>query len=216
MARHELLLLHASRAAVDPVAEFYLRVAPELRPVNVLDEGVMGKLREKDWGGAVRGLRGQMAVAREEYGVRGVLVTCSAIGPEAMEAVREGAGMGVIKIDEPMLGMARGKVGLVATFASTAETSRDWIRHLRPDAEVETVLDTGALEALLRGDVDEHDRRLLAAAEDVAGRGIGQILLAQVSMARLAERIRKRTGLEVLESLGSSLAGVRRMMNESS
>jgi hypothetical protein len=43
----------------------------------------------------------------------------------------------------------------------------------------------------------------------MAARGVAGIVLAQVSMARLAGEIRQRTGLTVLESLTTSLAGVR-------
>jgi aspartate/glutamate racemase len=211
---HRLLLLHASRASVDPVSEFYLRAAADLRPVNILDEGVMGYLREKNWDRAVSRLRDLIGQAAAVYGVEMVLVTCSALGPEQMAAIREGSSIRTIKIDEPMLERAAtsfvGRIGLVATFPSTVDTSLAWLRHFRPDAEVEVVCDAEALQALLRGEKEEHDRRLLAAAEEVAARGVGGIVLAQVSMARLAAEIRRLTGLEVLESLTTSLAGVRR------
>lgn len=212
MAEHRLLLLHASRASVDPVAEFYLREAPELRPVNILDEGVMGDLREERWPRAVSRLRELIAQAVTQYGVETALVTCSALGPEEMAAIREGSPARAIKIDEPMLEEAAhdgGRVGLVTTFPSTLGTSVRWLRHFRPEVEIETVCDAGALEALLRGEREEHDRRLLAAAEEMAGRGVSCLVLAQVSMARLAGEIRRRTGAKVLESLSTSLAGVR-------
>jgi intracellular sulfur oxidation DsrE/DsrF family protein len=211
---HRLLLLHASRASVDPVSEFYLREALELRPVNILDEGVMGDLHEKNWGRAVSRLRDLIAQAAALYGVETALVTCSALGPEQMAAIREGSSIRTIKIDEPMLERAarsfNGAIGLVATFPSTADTSLAWLRHFRPEAKIEVVCDAEALQALLRGEKEEHDRRLLAAAEEMAARGVSGIVLAQVSMARLAAEIRRLTGLEVLESLTSSLAGVRR------
>ena len=211
---HRLLLLHASRASVDPVSEFYLREAGDLRPVNILDEGVMGDLHEKNWGRAVSRLRDLIAQAAALYGVETVLVTCSALGPEQMAAIREGSSIRTIKIDEPMLERAArsfdGPIGLVATFPSTVDTSLAWLRHFRPEAEIEVVCDSDALQALLRGEREEHDRRLLAAAKEMAARGVSGIVLAQVSMARLAPEIRRLTGLEVLESLTSSLAGVRR------
>jgi aspartate/glutamate racemase len=102
-----------------------------------------------------------------------------------------------------------GPIGLVATFPSTVDTSVAWLRHFQPEAEIEVSCDAGALEALLRGERAEHDRRLIAAAEEMAARGVAGIVLAQVSMARLAGEIRQRTGLTVLESLTTSLAGVR-------
>lgn len=212
MAAGRLLLLHAARPSVEPVSEFYLREAADLRPVNLLDEGVMGYLRLQDWARAVARLRGLMAGAVEEYGVDRVLVTCSALGPGEMAAIRDGLGLRILKIDEPMLeqavGSFVGSIGLLATFPSTVDTSTAWLRHFRPGVEIETVCDAGALEGLLRGEREEHDRRLVAAAEELARRGVGGIVLAQVSMARLAGEIRQRTGLAVLESLTTSLAGI--------
>lgn len=213
MAPHKLLILHASRASVDPVSEFYLREAGDLRPVNILDEGVMGDLREQRWPRAVARLRDLIEQAVGAYGIETALVTCSALGPEAMTAIRAGCRARVLKIDEPMLeraaGSFAGKIGLVATFPSTVDTSIEWLQHFRPDTEIEVVCDAAALEALLRGEREEHDRRLLGAAEEMAGRGVAGIVLAQVSMARLADEARRRTGVETLESLTTSLAGVR-------
>ena len=213
VASHQLLLLHASRASVDPVSGFYLREAPDLWPVNILDEGVMDDLREKNWGRAVARLRDLIEQAVSAYGVATALVTCSALRPEQMAAIRAGSSVRTIKIDEPMLeqaaGSFAGSIGLVATFPATVETSVAWLRHFRPGAEVEIVCDAEALQALLRGEREEHDRRLLAAAGEMASRGVGGIVLAQVSMARLTGEIRWRTGLEVFESLTTSLARVR-------
>jgi aspartate/glutamate racemase len=198
---------------VEPVSEFYLREAGDMAPVNVLDEGVMGHLRAQDWARAVGRLRSLIRQGVEEYGIDRALVTCSALGPEQMDEIRDGLGVRAIKIDEPMLeraaGMFSGSIGLLATFPSTVDTSTAWLRHFRPRAEVEVVCDPGALEGLLRGEREEHDRRLVAAAEELAGRGVSGIVLAQVSMARLAPEIERRTGAPVLESLTTSLAGVR-------
>ncbi len=212
MGMHRLALIHASRASVDPVAEFYVREAGEMRPVNLLDEGVMGHLRERAWRAAVGRLRDLIGQAEQVYGSETALVTCSALGPEEMGAIREGCQTRTLKIDEPMLEVAAqcgGRVGLVATFPSTVVTSTAWLRHFRAGVEMEVACDAGALEALLRGEREEHDRRLLATAEEVTQRGVDVLVLAQVSMARLAGEIRRRTGVEVLESLTTSLAGVR-------
>jgi len=212
MASHRLLLLHASRASVDPVSEFYLRAAVALRPVNILDEGVMGDLRDKNWDRATGRLIDLIGQASVQYGVETALVTCSALGPEQMAGIRERTSIRTLKIDEPMLEEAarsfQGAVGLVATFPSTVETSVAWLRHFQPDVEIEIICDAEALQALLQGDTETHDRRLLAAAGEIASRGVGGIVLAQVSMARLADEVRRRTGLPVLESLTTSLAGV--------
>ncbi len=48
----------------------------------------------------------------------------------------------------------------------------------------------------------------MATAEEVAARGVDVLVLAQVSMARLAGEISQRTGVKLLESLTTSLAAV--------
>ena len=217
MTRYDLLLLHASRASVDPVSEFYLDRAPELRQINLLDEGVMHRLKAKDWDGAVRRLAHLVRDAAGEYGIDRVLVTCSAIPPAPMMALREACAVPMLKIDEPMLEAAAsesdGRVGLVATFPSTVETSIAWLRHFRPGIAVETECDAEALEALLRGERESHDERLGAAVRRIAGSGASPIVLAQVSMARLAPILARDTGARILESLSTSLDGVRRLGN---
>jgi glutamate racemase len=216
MPQHGLLLLHASRASVDPVSEYYLHHAPELRPVNLLDEGVMGCLRAKEWGEALEGLLWHLRWAVDRYGVRAALVTCSALGPEAMAALRTASPVPVVKIDEPMLEAAsreEGPAGLLATFPSTVETSLEWLHHYNPGLKVETICDAPALESLLRGERERHDELLIRSAEILARRPIARIVLAQVSMARLAAEIQKRTGLETVESLSTSLGKVRSMVS---
>jgi len=213
MGVHRLLLLHASRASVDPVSEYYLREAPEMRPVNILDEGVMGNLRDHDWPRAVSRLRDLIGQAVDVYGVDAALVTCSALGPVEMESIRRDLPVRAVKIDEPMLATAAKlyprSIGLLATFPATVETSTAWLRHCEPGAKIDIECDAGALELLLQGDRVTHDNRLLAAAEALASRGAGCLVLAQVSMARLAPEIAKRTGLPVLESLTTSLTALR-------
>ncbi len=216
MVQHRLLLLHASRASVDAVAEFYLHHAPELKPVNVLDEGVMGCLRRQEWPRAIAGLQHHIQRAKEEYSVDAALVTCSALGPAQMQELRANAGIPLLKIDEPMLENAardEGPIGLIATFPSTVDTSLAWLRHFNPELKVQVALNPQALEALLRGDRSSHDAQLLQTAELLARNNISKIILAQVSMARLAGDVQAKTGLETLESLGSSLAGVRSMIS---
>lgn len=210
-ARHDLLLLHASRAAVEPVAEFYQREAADLRPLNLLDDGIMGLLRSGDWDAAVVSLARHLDRAVETYGVRSALLTCSALRPRDMEALRGRVALALRKIDEPMLhaaATAGGRVGLLATFPATVETSAAWLRHANPEVDLETECEAGALDALLQGR-QEHDQRLVEAARRLADRGAQRLVLAQVSMVRLAERVALETGLPVHESLRSSLSAVR-------
>jgi hypothetical protein len=200
-----LAFLHASRAAVDPVAEYYSTQEPGWQFTHLLDDGVMRLLRAKSWPAARARLARHVTDLREVYGADEVLLTCSAVPREDVEA------LGVEKIDIPMARMAAetgDRIGVLATFPSTQQVTRELILHFRPDAQLTEHLEAAALEQLLAGNTAAHDELFLAALENFRGR-VDCLVLAQVSMARLAEETRRRLGMPVYESLSTSLAALR-------
>lgn len=213
---HTIALVHASRAAVDPVTQHFNEAAPELKTVNLLDDGVMASLAKLDIDRAVRRLSEMVESAWLEYGASAVLVTCSAVSREGMRALRANAKIPIIKIDEPMARRAAAagrRIGIVATFPATVATTVELL-HAAALTPVETthVLAAEALKALLRGDVAEHDRLLLDAAEEVERDGIDAMVLAQVSMARLETQVRAKSKVPVFSSLATSLDEVRALL----
>ncbi|MDX2267717.1 MAG: hypothetical protein NW208_06395 [Bryobacter sp.] len=200
----KLGVIHASRAAVDVVAEYYARAEPGWEITHLLDDGVMRMLRARDWAAAQARLEQHRDDLRRTYGVEQVMVTCSALPLAVVEA------MGVHKIDVAMArraGEVGRRIGVLATFASTQETTREMILAFHPDAEIVEVLEEAALVSLLAGDVAAHDARFFAAVEQFRGR-VDVLVLAQVSMARLREEAERRLGVPVLESLSTSLEGL--------
>jgi Asp/Glu/hydantoin racemase len=221
MTRARALVLHASRAAVDCVAEYYAAHAPEVEFTHLLDDGVMRMLREEDWARAVRRMTAMVDAAREEYGVTCGVLTCSAVPPEALTELKARAGLPLFKIDEPMARMAvraSREIGVVSTFPSTKQTTHDLLvaeaRRAGVQVRIEEEMNAAPLEALLAGDRETHDRLFLETCDRFAGRGVGVLVLAQVSMARLADEVRGRLGIPVLESLSTSLEVVRHMCAE--
>jgi Asp/Glu/hydantoin racemase len=211
-----IALVHASRAAVDPVTQHFNETAPDLKTVNLLDDGVMASLAKLDIERAVRRLSEMVESAWLEYGASAVLVTCSAVSRDGMRSLRANAKIPIIKIDEPMArrAAAAGKrIGIVATFPATVATTVELL-HAAALTPVETthVLAAEALKALLRGDVAEHDKLLLDAAEQVERDGIDALVLAQVSMARLEPQVRAKSKVPVFSSLATSLDEVRALL----
>jgi hypothetical protein len=49
MISSRAVILHASRAAVDCVAEYYAAHAPEIECTHLLDDGIMRMLRAEEW-----------------------------------------------------------------------------------------------------------------------------------------------------------------------
>jgi Asp/Glu/hydantoin racemase len=205
-----LTILHASRAAVDPVAGYFAARQPGWRITNILDDGVMRLLRDREWDAAVARLERWAAESESAYGQEAVLVTCSALPVASLLELKARVPVPLIKIDEPMAHEAvrrSGRIGILSTFPATRETTNELLRWAAGGREIEIVeeLEAEALTALLAGDAAKHDEMVLAATERFRGR-VEVLVLAQVSMARLAKQIEARLGIPVLESLSTSLA----------
>lgn len=69
----------------------------------------------------------------------------------------------------------------------------------------------GAIDALLGGDRDEHDRLVLSAAADMPECDV--LMLAQFTMAPLAERLPTPAGRRVSSSPGSAIVNLRRVLS---
>ena len=215
-----IALIHASRAAVDPVTQHFNQTAPELKTVNLLDDGIMTSLAEDDVDRAVRRLAEMVELAWLEYRANAVLLTCSAVSREGMRALRTQTRIPIIKIDEPMTRRAAAagrRIGIVATFPATVATTVELL-HAAALTPIETthVLAGEALQALLRGDVEAHDRLLLEAAHQVETEGIDAMVLAQVSMVRLEPQIRAKSRVPVFSSLATALDEVRALLAQTS
>jgi Asp/Glu/hydantoin racemase len=211
-----IALIHASRAAVDPVTQHFAQHAPDLKIVNLLDDGIMTSLAALDLDKAVRRLTEMAESAWLEYRAGAAVVTCSAVSRAGMRTLRAQSRIPILKIDEPMARRAAAagrRIGIVATFPATVATTVELL-HAAAAAPLETthVLAAEALQALLRGEVDEHDRLLLASAQQVEREGIDVLVLAQVSMARLEAQVRAHAKVPVFSSLATSLDEVRSLL----
>lgn len=210
------VILHASRAAVDCVAEYYAAQAPEFEFTHLLDDGVMRMLKGRDWPRAGRRLLAMAEDARREYGASQAVLTCSAYPTKELAELKAASPIPMFKIDEPMAREAvrtSTRIGVLSTFPATKETARDLLLDAAQTEaiQIELVehLDAEALQALLKGDRETHDARFLDACRQLAAQGIGALVLAQVSMARLKEDAARVAGVPVFESLSTSLQALR-------
>jgi Asp/Glu/hydantoin racemase len=118
------------------------------------------------------------------------------------------------------LAVAAGRrVAVAATFAPAIETACALLREAAAEAghtvEVTTAVAEDAYEALLRGDAARHDKRVLALIREIAALAPDAIVLAQVSMAHLADQARAVSAAPVFSSLETSLEALRGLWEES-
>lgn len=216
MAAARVAFIHASPAAIQPLANYYASQEPGWRTVHLLDDGIMRSFREGNEEEAESGLLSLIQRAAERYQCQAALITCSATTLGLMKRLGRASPVPAVKIDQPMAeaAVAAGsRIGVLVTFAPTVEPTKALLAETAQEMgrRVSTVVELcpEALDALLKGDVATHDGLLRAAAERLAAQAVNAIVLAQVSMAHLRQELSGALGLPVYSSLETSHAALR-------
>jgi hypothetical protein len=187
-----IALIHAVIPAMPPMREMLAAELPEVRVLNVLDEGLLSEVERR--GGlapeCVERLATQIGLA-VEAGASAVLLTCTAYSTVVPDVQARFPGVPVLAVDQVMVDRAvemASRIGVLATVAAGLAQQTEMLQRaaaLRGKSiEVVGSVHPQAMAALVRGDGDSHDRILLEALPALAAR-VDLILLAQASMARL-------------------------------
>jgi aspartate/glutamate racemase len=216
---HTVGLIHAVIPAIEPLRAAFGQLAPDIKLVNILDEGLVSEIdrRGSITPGLVRRLTTLVSLA-EDAGAELVLLTCTAYSPVA-DDVQSQADIPVLKIDELMvreaLGRAR-KIGLVATVPAGLNMQKQLIEQIAAELGREIELDAQlrpeAFQALSAGRRDEHDAIVLGEVEGLARRN-ELVMLAQASMGHLADRVPPSVGVPVLSSPMLAVQKVKEMLD---
>lgn len=211
----KIALIHALTHSIAPVNEAFERDWPEVRRMNLLDDSLSQDLARSGQGlDAAMHARFEHLAAYgiESAGAQAILFTCSAFGPCIDTVAARWPAIPVLKPNEAMIAEAVRSslpVGLVATFGPTLES-------MPPEFPAgllrEVALAEGAMAALNRGDMAQHDALVVEQAVRLRDRGCGAIALAQFSMARARRQCEEATGLPVLTTVDSAVAELRRRM----
>jgi Asp/Glu/hydantoin racemase len=212
-----IALIHATPVAIDPIVRTFRQLWPEARLANLLEDSLSADL-------AAEGRLTNRMIARfvtlaryaHECGANAILFTCSAFGP-AIEAAQRAVPIPVLKPNEAMLeeALAAGsRIGLIATFEPSLPALREELEQMaareQRRVEIVTCAVPDALAELHEGRVDEHDRLVAAAAEEIGP--CNAVILGQFSMASAAALIPQRPGRKVLTSPVSAVMQLRRRL----
>lgn len=204
-----LALIHTSKlffSTDTSLMALFGEIMPDVRLINVLDDSLLADtMAAGEMTPAVtRRLCGYVCAA-EDAGADAVLSLCSSVG-SAIDVAREMVGIPVLKIDDAHTEKAveqAERIGVLATVSTTLHPTVDLIRRKAAGRGREVVILEGladsALEALMNGDKERHDRMLIAKAKELAPK-VDILLFAQASMTRLEDEVAAETGLPVLSS----------------
>ena len=214
----KIALLHTVHSVCDSF-EGQLRkaVKEELLIYNTLDEFLAMNARPVEEGRITENNKKRLALdlmCAELTGAEALIVTCSSLTPIVRD-MRRMLNIPVFCIDEPMLNKAAayGKVLVLATAKSTEAPTRSFVEEASGGrTDIIFRLDEQALDALKAGDREGHDRRVMAMAED-AGQ-FDAVVLAQASMAHLAQALSEKYPVPVLDSPSMCIESVVRFLNE--
>ncbi|MBV8332829.1 MAG: hypothetical protein JO192_08865 [Candidatus Eremiobacteraeota bacterium] len=200
-------LVHAVLPALGPMRDTLARRMPDVRVINLLDEGLLTEAERL--GGLVPETIDRMASVIEllrEAKVDAVLLTCTAYSPAVPEMQRRFPGLPIVAVDQMMVdkAVATGrKIGVLATVKAGLDQQIDMLNAAAQRAgvtiEIVPSFHPEAMDALRRGDRDAHDRILLDTLPALLER-VDVALLAQVSMSPLAAKLPPNLPKPVLSS----------------
>ena len=214
-----IALIHATPVSM-PAIQLALKEGwPEATPVHLLDEGLSLDIQTS--GGLTPSLESritQLAEYASQTGADGIIYTCSAFG-SAIEKVKQVLDRPVLKPDEAMFDNAirsGNKIGLLATFEPAVPAAENEFRRQADQAGSRAKLEITCLpqarEALVKGDLLEHDSLIAQAASKLSG--LDAIMLAHFSMASALKSVQLVSECAVFASPQSAVAKMRTMLNQ--
>ena len=181
-------IIHTTPATIASLNALVKEKISDTEVVNILDDSILGDMRENHDVEFVRKRWISYAETLEKLGVDAVLSACSTVGSFAEEADRV-LSIPVYRIDEAMCEKAveNGRtISVFATLQSTLTPTVDLVRRKAKEAGkdvmVQTFLVEGAYSALMEGNKELHDRRISEEVGAVIDRS-DVVVLAQASMA---------------------------------
>jgi hypothetical protein len=227
MSAPRIALIHATPLAIQPVNASFQKLWPEAKLQNILDDSLSRDLA------ALGHLTADMverfidlAQYAKRVGCQGILFTCSAFG-EAIESAAAATGIPTLKPNEAMFEEAlqvalKAKpnpadplsIGLVATFAASIDSMRE--EFMAMTANMNRVVNLHgvhvplAMEALGKGQAQEHDQRIAVGIENMPKCDV--MMLAQFSMAAAQTLAQTKTTAPVLTSPDCAVIALQQRM----
>jgi Asp/Glu/hydantoin racemase len=188
-----LVLIHTVPPLIGVFDRLTAQILPGVQFKHILDEPLLEAIRLR---GRVAGEDGERLLSHarqaELIGARVVLVTCSTTSP-LVDDIQAKVSIPIFKIDQAMIERAvqlGPRIGVIATNRTTLAPTRQMLlaqaARTEKKIEYEEIFIEGALDALLKGQTEIHDRLVQQAIAQVRTTA-DVVVLAQASMARVLE-----------------------------
>jgi Asp/Glu/hydantoin racemase len=198
--------VYTSPNIIASIQALFTELLPEVRLINISDSSLIQDVIAA--GGVTDAVTRRLVhywQAAAQTGADLIFNTCSSIG-EVVAQGQQFVDTPIVQIDHAMAEKAvrsAATIGVLATLPTTLGPTVRLVQRKAAEAgRVVTVhegLAAGAYQCMAAGELAEHDRRIIAAAEGLAGK-VDLFLLAQASMGRMQDTLAAATGRPVLTS----------------
>ncbi len=188
-----LVLIHTVPPLIGVFDRLTAQILPGVQVKHILDEPLLEAIRLRGRAASEDSKRLLSHIRQaERVGAQAVLVTCSTTSP-LVDEIQSKVSIPVFKIDQAMIEKAvqlGPHIGVIATNRTTLAPTRQMLLaqavKTGKQIEYEESYVEGALDALLKGQAELHDRLVQQAIAEVK-REVDVVILAQASMARALE-----------------------------
>jgi Asp/Glu/hydantoin racemase len=214
----KIALVHTGFALVEVLTRLFNTRIPDAELIHIVDDSLLREVLAA--GEVTRPVTRRMLAyyqAAETYEVDCIFNVCSSVG-EVADLARQVVATPVVKIDDSMAEAAvirAGRIGVAATLQTTLDPTCRLVERKAAEAgrrvSIQRTLCPGAFEKLMAGQAQEHDRIVLEGIRELSEK-VEMIVLAQGSMARLAENLEPTLAERVLTSPASGVEAVRKLL----
>ncbi|NEU31401.1 hypothetical protein GN156_11565 [bacterium LRH843] len=183
-------LIHAMTASVEPIETAFQLAAPEASLVHFMDTGLLPLLQQEESLNETVIKRVQkLTDAAAESNVDCIQLTCSAFN-ELTDILQPFYTIKLFRSDEAMLDQALQyeRIGFISTVNETPPVLESYVKNKNANIAVKTLIDTKALDYLLKKDKQTHDERITKLVKEMESQA-DVIVLTQYSMAHVAKEI---------------------------
>lgn len=211
-------MIHSTRLVIESIHKVITLQCPGIDCFHVMDEGILRKLTAsgKITPEIIQWLA-DMVLSAQRAGADMAVVSCSSLSP-CVNAAQKKVDIPVIKIDEPMMEYAvthAERIGLVMTNPTTETPSKILFREVSDRLGVNATLIPRlcphAFAKLNQGDMQGHDMEVVETVEGLLAE-VDVVMLAQISIARVKDRLDGAIKSRVFSSLDFIVTEIRKVL----
>ncbi|MGG3469049.1 hypothetical protein ABES02_16405 [Neobacillus pocheonensis] len=183
-------LIHATTTAVNPIVEAFQEESTPVELLHFMDTGLLPMIEESSslTPEIIRrfSLLVNLAV---QSNVDCIQLSCSAFN-NVTKILQPLYPMKLFRSDEAVLDEALGyeRIGLISTVKETPIALMSYLKEKNPYVQMESLVEPGLIHLLMKGDKEQHDRRVREMVYQLEGK-VDVIVLSQYSMEHIAAQV---------------------------